>query len=347
MEELPVEPRGLYLQPDFITPAHEAKLLHIFRHELTWPVSKNPGAARLSLHYGYTFDYKTFGIDPDIPYKPFPSWLEPLIPMSEERPPDQVCLQWYPPGAGIPPHVDTHSAYDQLYALSLGSAVCMQFRTTIEQPLEDDDAEAPGIGEVKDGEAKTQRRQVEIDLPPRSMMQMTGDSRLHWEHGIKKRKKDVLPDGTVRMREERWSITYRWLRGGGVCECGNARLCDTAQARLGVERELRWKTQGKINGIEAEGEGGKCEDGDQGDGKNGTVVVSKEEEESSNIPLPRCSCPSSSNVYVWGLVYEMVLCQYRSVVLLCVLDLEVVDAKSQACVRASDDHGSSTYLLNK
>ncbi|ORY58822.1 uncharacterized protein BCR38DRAFT_446712 [Pseudomassariella vexata] len=210
MEELPIEPHGIFWQADFITPEHEQSLIHIFQHTLQWPAR----SGRLSLHYGYTFDYKTFGVDPDIPFKEFPDWLQPLIPLVDGKPPVQVCLQHYAPGTGIPPHVDTHSTYDELFALSLGAPVMMQFRR---------------------GE-----KRVEIDLAPRSMMQMSGDSRLHWTHGIKKRKTDTLGDGTVRQRRDRWSITYRWLREG-ECECGNEDLCDTAQRRKGVEREYRWK----------------------------------------------------------------------------------------------------------
>lgn len=211
MEELSIEPHGILWQEDFISQEHEQKLVQIFRQQLEWP----DRTGRLSLHYGYTFDYKTFGVDPDIPFKEFPDWLQPLIPTHEGRPPEQVCLQYYPPGAGIPPHVDTHSTYDQLYSLSLGSPVFMQFR-------------------------KGDQR-VDIDLKPRSLMKMSGDSRLHWTHGIKKRKNDTLADGTSRRREDRWSITYRWLRAGGECECGNLEQCDTAQRRNGVEREKRWK----------------------------------------------------------------------------------------------------------
>lgn len=213
MQELPIQPSGLFWQDDFITPEHEERLLCIFQGELEWP----DRSGRLSLHYGYTFDYKTFGVDPDIPFKEFPEWLRPLIPTHEGRPPDQVCLQHYPPGAGIPPHVDTHSAYDQLYALSLGSPLMMQFQ--------------------RDG------KKVEVDLAPRSMLQMAGDSRLHWTHGIKKRKTDTLPDGTIRRRGDRWSITYRWIREGGECGCGNEQLCDTAMRRLGIEKEYRWKKE--------------------------------------------------------------------------------------------------------
>ncbi|KAF4980649.1 hypothetical protein FZEAL_3398 [Fusarium zealandicum] len=213
MEELPIQPSGVFVQNDFITAEHESELLRIFQHELEWPAR----SGRLSLHWGYTFSYKTFGIDKDIPFKPFPDWLVPLLPITESRPPDQVCLQHYAPGTGIPPHVDTHGAFDQLYALSLGSPLMMVFR---------------------DGASGDK---IEVDLLPRSMMQMSGDSRLHWTHGIKSRKTDTLSDGTVRLRKDRWSITYRWLRESGECDCGNEKLCDTAQSRKGVEREYRWK----------------------------------------------------------------------------------------------------------
>ncbi|KID93259.1 2OG-Fe(II) oxygenase superfamily protein, partial [Metarhizium majus ARSEF 297] len=215
MGELPSEPPGLLMEQDFISPEAERELLKVFAH-LEWPTL--PG--RRSLHYGYTFSYKTFGIDHDIPFRAFPDWLVPLLPQRENRQPDQVCLQHYPPGAGIPPHVDTHSAYDQLYSLSLGSPVCMQFR---------------------DGHSG---HKVEVDLPPRSLLQLGGDSRLHWTHGIRARKTDTLPDGAVRPRQDRWSITYRWLREGATCECGNEKLCDTAQSRRGIERAYRWQKTG-------------------------------------------------------------------------------------------------------
>ncbi|KAF6825882.1 2OG-Fe(II) oxygenase [Colletotrichum plurivorum] len=213
MEEFPTPPSGLAMHKDFITEEHEAEVINIF-DTLDWPERRG----RKSLHWGYTFSYKTFGIDEDTPYKPFPDWLVPLLPTTEGRPPDQVCLQHYPPGSGIPPHVDTHSAFDQLYALSLGAPVFIQFRRGDDR--------------------------VDVDLLPRSMLRMAGDSRLHWTHGIKSRSTDALGDGTVRPRQPRWSLTYRWLREGSTCECGNEKLCDTAQTRIGVEREYRWKQEG-------------------------------------------------------------------------------------------------------
>ncbi|KAI0479415.1 hypothetical protein GGR56DRAFT_673339 [Xylariaceae sp. FL0804] len=260
------EPRGLSFQPDFITREHEQELLRIFRHELEWPDksgsgsgSSRPGAAaRRSLHYGYTFDYKTFGVDPAVPYRDFPAWLRPLVPRVDDDeggegegrgPPEQVCLQHYPPGAGIPPHVDTHSAYDQLYALSLGAPVVMQFRRRHRHRPLGSGGGSGGGDDDDDGQQQQQQQrveEVEVDLAPRSMMRMAGDARLHWTHGIRKRKTDVRPGGdgsVVRPRADRWSITFRWLRAGGECECGDEALCDTAQRRAGVEREYRWKQQ--------------------------------------------------------------------------------------------------------
>lgn len=203
---------GLLTQRDAISREQEAHLIDIFQHELVWPVRKG----RLALHYGYTFDYKSMGIDQQIPYIPFPRWLEEVLPSGESTLPEQICLQYYAPGTGIPPHTDTHSIYDQLYALSLGSPVVMDFKRD----------------EVRH----------EVDLAPRSMVQMTGDSRLHWTHGIKKRKRDMI-NGEERFRGDRWSITFRWLRQGD-CDCGDIVLCDTAQNRLGGPQKVyRWQTQ--------------------------------------------------------------------------------------------------------
>lgn len=94
---------------------------------------------------------------------------------------------------------------------------------------------------------------VDVDLEPRCMVQMTGESRLHWTHGIRARKTDVMGDGSVRWRGDRWSITYRWLREPAVCECGDEGLCDTAMRRKGVERVYRWKEENReeFKGTEA------------------------------------------------------------------------------------------------
>lgn len=288
MQDLPVP--GLQILRNFISPSHERDLISIFR-ALEWPDRQG----RKSLHWGYTFSYKTFGIDKEVPFKEFPGWLVPLLPSASIDPslalppspasaatghapafeaspadtdteirtrlPDQVCLQYYPPGTGIPPHADTHSVFDQLYALSFGSPVMMVFRE----------------GNIN--------QKVDVDLEPRALIKLGGDARLHWSHGIRAKKSDAIEGegggagaggGVRRERGERWSLTYRWLREvkgkekaegegqgqgqgqegeegeeGPVCECGDVRLCDTAQKRAGVERELRWKVAAQEQGQEA------------------------------------------------------------------------------------------------
>jgi hypothetical protein len=234
---------GLYYQSDFITRDHEEQLITLFRTQLTWP--DRPG--RISVHYGYTFDYKTFGIDPDIPYKPFPDWLVPLLPKTESRPPDQVCLQYYPPGAGIPPHVDSHRGWDQLYALSIGAPVLMRLR-----------------------HGKTGEERVDVDLEGRSMMCFSGPARLYWTHGIAKKKNDHMPDGSLRPRGDRWSITYRWVRKE-PCVCGNVELCDTLQELLGIEKEKRSVLGAMVReaekGLESEGRITSPQKADDGDVK--------------------------------------------------------------------------------
>ncbi|KAJ3496084.1 hypothetical protein NLG97_g2919 [Lecanicillium saksenae] len=181
MEPLDTEPAGISVHKSFISQEHEDTILKILLNNLAWPDRKG----RRSLHYGYTFSYKTFAIDEHVPYEPFPDWLKPLLPTGEDRAPDQVCVQHYPPGTGIPPHVDTHSAFDQLYSLSLGSPLLMQFCH----------------GETKE--------KVDVDLEPRTMMRMSGDSRLHWTHGIRSRRRKRL--GARISREQSYcSAALQW-----------------------------------------------------------------------------------------------------------------------------------------
>ncbi len=153
------------------------------------------------------------GIDESIPFIPFPDWLCRVMPDSDVAP-DQITVQHYPPGAGIPPHCDTHSPFSHvIYALSLGSPILMEFQKGTEK--------------------------VSVDLPPKSMLVMSGESRLHWTHTVKKRKNDWF-DEIARSRENRWSITYRCLRHR-PCECGNLELCDTAKSKIGMNKTFRWQ----------------------------------------------------------------------------------------------------------
>lgn len=45
-----------------------------------------------------------------------------------------MTLNDYAPGQGIPPHVDTHSPFEEIFAcLSLNSGVTMHFKTPLDE----------------------------------------------------------------------------------------------------------------------------------------------------------------------------------------------------------------------
>lgn len=98
---------------------------------------------------------------------------------------------------GIPPHVDTHSAFeDAIVSLSLASDIVMEFRKP-----------SPTNG-------KDYMDHVSLTLPRRSLLIMSGESRYGWKHGITPRKIDVIRDAdghlTTKFRSKRISYTFRW-----------------------------------------------------------------------------------------------------------------------------------------
>ncbi|XP_008423741.1 alkylated DNA repair protein alkB homolog 8 isoform X2 [Poecilia reticulata] len=134
--------------------------------------------------------------------------------------PDQLTVNQYETGQGIPPHVDTHSAFaDTILSLSLGAKTVMEFRHP-------------------DG------RVVPIVLPERSLLVMKGQSRYLWTHGITPRKFDLVPacetqsadhsepdlgshgDLTLSKRGTRTSFTFRKIRHEPCC-CAFPSACDS------------------------------------------------------------------------------------------------------------------------
>nr|XP_036876263.1 alkylated DNA repair protein alkB homolog 8 isoform X1 [Manis javanica] len=131
--------------------------------------------------------------------------------------PDQLTINQYEPGHGIPAHIDTHSAFeDEIISLSLGSEIVMDFKHP-------------------DGVT------VPVMLPRRSLMVMTGESRYLWTHGITPRKFDTVQasrghksgiitsdagDLTLSRRGVRTSFTFRKVRQT-PCNCGYSLVCDS------------------------------------------------------------------------------------------------------------------------
>nr|XP_023648131.1 alkylated DNA repair protein alkB homolog 8 isoform X1 [Paramormyrops kingsleyae] len=220
-------PPGLKVWEDFVTPEEETGLLE----SLDWVSLDNDVTAQKSLkhrkvkHYGYEFLYETNNVDID---QLLPGGLPDACDIVLEKclkenimniKPDQLTVNQYQPGQGIPPHVDTHSAFeDTILSLSLGAKTVMDFRHP-------------------DG------RSVAVLLPRRSLLVMKGECRYLWTHGITPRKLDVVPavggqrpgvvtcdprDLTLSQRDTRTSFTFRKVRHT-PCDCAYPSACDSQQ----------------------------------------------------------------------------------------------------------------------
>ncbi|KAM4742090.1 tRNA (carboxymethyluridine(34)-5-O)-methyltransferase alkbh8 [Anableps anableps] len=216
-------PEGLALVEDFVSPEEEALLLAA----VDWSASneaQKPLKHRKVKHYGFEFRYDNNNVDKD---KPLPAGLpEECLPVLQRCLqdgyisvlPDQLTVNQYETGQGIPPHVDTHSAFeDTILSLSLGAKAVMEFRHP-------------------DG------RVVPVVLPERSLLVMKGESRYLWTHGITPRKFDLVPaceaqshsepsvashsSLTLSKRGTRTSFTFRKIRHKPCC-CAFPSACDS------------------------------------------------------------------------------------------------------------------------
>lgn len=251
---------GLTLIHNFITAAEEATMIAAFHSR---DPAQEGGKRRISQHFGYHFDYTTFGAS-ETNFTPLPSYLTAILPRLpiQDPLPDQFTVQYYPPGSGIPPHVDTHSLFGEaLYSLSFGSAVPMAFRMSgandarkmrlpkrsvqdAETASSSSPASSGAVAGTVQGEEGGGGKQEEAPnptwellLPPRSLLVMMGPSRYGYTHAIRPRKTDVVEGRTV-ARQGRYSITMRSVRRGEEvgCDCAYPGVCD---ARIREEMAAR------------------------------------------------------------------------------------------------------------
>jgi alkylated DNA repair protein alkB family protein 8 len=126
-------------------------------------------------HYGYEFIYGKNRVDPEKKIGPLPEWLEPSLGKmnsiceeynGEGSELEQLTINEYFPGQGIPPHVDSHQPFKEAFAvLSLCGGTVMNFKNH--------------KGQLK-----------HLYLPPRSLYVLTGESRYAWFHSISERRTD-------------------------------------------------------------------------------------------------------------------------------------------------------------
>lgn len=208
-----VLPPGLIIVNDFLSELEESMLVNCTKIMET--DCANIMKHRTVRHYGYAFEYGINNVDKNKPLEEkIPKEFEFLQNRFSEKGvanvikwfPDQLTVNMYRPGQGIPPHVDTHSAFeDPILSLSLLSDIVMEF------------------------EKCDKTKKTSVVIPRRSLLIMSGEARYFWTHGITPRKSDVsrTPHGlTVKHREIRVSCTFRKIRDG-KCDCNYHSVCDS------------------------------------------------------------------------------------------------------------------------
>lgn len=154
-------------------------------------------------HYGYEFRYGTNDVDET---KPLEIKLPPVCDRLLDKclqlklisnKPDQLTVNLYEPGQGIPPHVDNINAFDDyIMSLSLLSSVVMEFR-------------------LKEACSKKPPSFRSLCLKPNSLLLLKEDARYKWSHSIAERKHDLIRlnqtsnEVTLIKRQLRMSLTFR------------------------------------------------------------------------------------------------------------------------------------------
>ncbi|XP_022976811.1 alkylated DNA repair protein alkB homolog 8 isoform X2 [Cucurbita maxima] len=178
---------GLYLLHDFVTAKEEEELL-LEVDARPW----NNLAKRRVQHYGYEFCYQ---------------------------------VNEYPPGVGLSPHIDTHSAFEGLiFSLSLAGPCIMEFRRYTEGTWHKCPSSIDLKMENSVNDSNYLRRA--IYLPPRSMLLLSGEARYAWHHYIPHHKIDMVKDSAIRRGPRRVSFTFRKVRTD-PCRCKFPHYCDS------------------------------------------------------------------------------------------------------------------------
>ncbi|KAI8839589.1 hypothetical protein BC829DRAFT_421020 [Chytridium lagenaria] len=179
---------GLIIIPDFITEEEEKETTKFIAL-----------SNRKVQHYGVIFDYTTnyFGSETFDKFPSLPSWTDLIVHRlhtinAEYLTSNQLTINYYPPGSGIRPHVDTHSSFDgPVVSVSLNAPSVMEFRYLPPPPpvafesIPEDQVNALNAAALASRPDLPQGFQmVNVLLPRRSVALMTGESRFGWEHSI-------------------------------------------------------------------------------------------------------------------------------------------------------------------
>lgn len=176
---------GLYIYSDIIGVEREEQTLAYIDAQ-PWSTE----LSRRTQHYGYQYNYTSRNLKeqeaPPLsgPLLELAQWLSENNLMT----PQQLIVNEYTRNQGIAAHIDKDVFGDTVIGFSLGADCIMVFTRGHER--------------------------VEVFLPRRSLMVMTGDARYQWKHEIPKRVTYIHPQGqkvTKPQDYRRISLTYRRL----------------------------------------------------------------------------------------------------------------------------------------
>ncbi|PIA63748.1 hypothetical protein AQUCO_00201234v1 [Aquilegia coerulea] len=207
---------GIYLLKDFVTSKEEEELLSAVDCRL-W---KNLAKRRVQ-HYGYEFMYETRNVNTKHHLGELPSFLSPILKKISSFFPniivDQLTVNEYPPGVGLSPHIDTHSAFEGfIFSLSLTGPCIMEFRRYSQGSWIPPDKKGENLQVIKKA----------LFLPPRSMLLLSGEARYAWHHYIPHHKGDAVRGDIIKRASRRVSFTFRKVRNGPCC-CEFPQYCDS------------------------------------------------------------------------------------------------------------------------
>jgi alkylated DNA repair dioxygenase AlkB len=176
---------GLTLHTGYISAEEEVRLIVQIDRQ-PWLTEMK----RRTQEYGFAYDFRRRTAHMNRSIIAMPGWLGAFSERLYHEgfiaaQPDQAAVNEYLPGQGISAHVDCAPCFgDTVLALSLGSTCVMQFTPV-------------GGGEP-----------VDVLLPSRSLLVMSGEARYGWKHAIPARKSDVYAGWTF-QRDRRISVTFR------------------------------------------------------------------------------------------------------------------------------------------
>ncbi|GAB4857963.1 Alkylated DNA repair protein alkB 8 [Ancistrocladus abbreviatus] len=220
---------GVFLFLDFITAKQEEELLAAVDAR-PW----NSLAKRRVQHYGFEFCYLMRNVDTKRHLGELPSFVCPILDRistcselggAANIKLDQLTVNEYPPGVGLSPHIDTHSAFeDKIFSLSLAGPCIMEFRRYHEGTWKPESK--CGMSNMENLENSTDFLRKAVFLPPRSMLLLSGEARYAWHHYIPHHKVDFIRDSPIRRCSRRVSFTLRKVRRG-PCQCEYVEYCDS------------------------------------------------------------------------------------------------------------------------